>query len=162
MTMKLRAGQLAIVAYRAIGAGIAISTMEIFADLADEPLSRVPFVTSIVLVTALPDSDPAQPRAVIFGHLMSCFAGVAAHVLFGTGEIATAVAVGLATLMMVVTRSLHPPAGIDAFLLASQDLPAHWLLFPVLAGSVLIAAFARLWSMGERKWYAALLGCSDE
>ena len=62
--------------YRALGAGIAIAIMEVLARLAGEPLSRVPFVTSIVLAMALPDSDAAHPRAIIGGHVLSSGCGL--------------------------------------------------------------------------------------
>jgi len=156
MNFERGASRFAILVYRAIGASLAIGIMEVLASAAHEPLARVPFVTSIVLVTALPDSEPAQSRAVILGHLISCLVGLAAQLVLGPGETTSAVAVGLATLAMIVTRTLHPPAGIDAFLLASQDLPAQWMLSPVLVGAVLLAGFARIWAMGERKWLATI------
>ena len=79
--------------------------------------------------------------------------------MLGPGDATSAVAVGLATLVMIATRTLHPPAGIDAFLMASQDLPAHLVLSPVLVGAVLLAGFARIWAMGERKWLVAIHKC---
>src|SRR6478672_11865159 len=63
--------QVAIWAYRAAGAGLAIALMEALAQFAGEPVLRVPFVTSIVLTLALPESEPAQPYALIAGHLLS-------------------------------------------------------------------------------------------
>lgn len=156
MNFERGAGRFAIAVYRAIGASLAIGIMEVLASAVHEPLARVPFVTSIVLVTALPDSDPAQSRAVIFGHIVSCLAGLAAQLVLGPGETTSAVAVGLATLAMIATRTSHPPAGIDAFLMASQDLPAQWVLSPVLVGAVLLAGFARIWATGERKWLAPI------
>lgn len=157
MNFERGASRIAIALYRAFGAGMAIGIMEILAAVAREPLARVPFVTSIVLVMALPDSAPAQPRAVILGHMICCAAGLAAHQVFGNGGDASAVAVGLATFLMIETHTLHPPAGIDAFLIASQHLPAQWLLSPVLVGTLLLAAFARIWRTVERVWLAPLL-----
>ena len=42
--------------YRSTGTATAMVIMELLAGYVEEPLWRVPFVTSIVLVTALPDS----------------------------------------------------------------------------------------------------------
>jgi len=137
--------------YRALGAGLAIGIMEMLAGMAQEPVSRVPFVTSIVLVMALPESLAAQPRALIGGHMVSCLAGWLCLSLFGPGEEASAFGVGLATLAMIAGGMLHPPAGLDAFLIASQNLPPRWIASPVLAGTVLLAAYARLWAEGERR-----------
>jgi CBS-domain-containing membrane protein len=137
--------------YRAIGAGTAIAIMELLARVAHQPLARVPFVTSIVLTMALPDSEPAQPYAVIGGHLLSCLAGFAALLAVGPGEASSAVAVGLAALLMLLARAMHPPAGIDAFLVAGLGLSPVWVLSPVLAGAILLALFSRLWRAGERR-----------
>jgi CBS-domain-containing membrane protein len=137
--------------YRATGAGTAIAIMETLARVAHQPLARVPFVTSIVLTMALPDSEPAQPHAVIGGHLLSCLAGFAALLAMGPGEASSAVAVGLATLLMLIGRAMHPPAGIDAFLVSGLGLTPVWVLSPVLAGAILLALFSRLWNAGERR-----------
>jgi CBS-domain-containing membrane protein len=125
--------------------------MEALAALAREPLIRVPFVTSVVLVMALPASDPARARAVIGGHLLSSLAGWLVLGMAGTSEPAAAAAVGLATLVMIATRTLHPPAGLDAFLMTSQNLPAIWIFNPVLIGAVLLTVFAAAWHAGERR-----------
>ncbi len=50
---------------------MAILLMEAFAIWVDELVSRVPFVTSIVLVCAMPDAPAARARAVIGGHVIS-------------------------------------------------------------------------------------------
>jgi CBS-domain-containing membrane protein len=137
--------------YRALGASLAIALMEALADIAQEPISRVPFVTSIVLVMALPDSAPAQPRALIGGHMLSCLAGWLCLTALGPGDMASAVAVGLASLAMISMGTLHPPAGLDAFLIATQGPSLRWIINPVLIGTVLLAVYARLWAVGEYK-----------
>jgi hypothetical protein len=60
-----RLQQIAVHVYRAVGAGVAIALMEVLARAAEEPLSRVPFVTSIVLVMALPESEGARSYNVV-------------------------------------------------------------------------------------------------
>jgi CBS-domain-containing membrane protein len=117
-------------------------------------LAQVPFVTSIVLTLAAPDSEPAQPYAVAAGHLLSSLAGFAALWCLGPGEVSSAVGVGLAALLMLAARAMHPPAGIDAFQVAWLGLPAWWIVNPVLIGAVLLAGFSRLWAAGERRWLA--------
>ena len=82
------ARQVAIWLYRGVGAAVAIALMEVLAQLTDEPLARVPFVTSIVLTISLPDSEAAQPYAVVAGHLLSTAAGFAALWCLGAGTTA--------------------------------------------------------------------------
>jgi len=141
--------RIAILLYRATGTGIAIGMMELLARLSNDPLSRVPFVTSIVLTFALPESDAAHPYAVIAGHLLSTLAGFAAMWCLGVGSTASAVGVGLAAFLMLATRAVHPPAGIDAFLVPLLALPAGWIMNPVLVGAAILAVFGRLWWLGE-------------
>ena len=117
--------------------------------MADEPLTRVPFVTSIVLTFGMPENEAAQPYAVIAGHLLSTLAGFAALWCFGTGTTGAAFGVGLAALLMLSARAMHPPAGIDGFLVPLLGLPLGRALQPVLTGAVLLAVLARLWSRGE-------------
>jgi CBS-domain-containing membrane protein len=151
MTSGSAAERLSIALYRAFGAGLAITLMELLARLAEEPLARVPFVTSIVLVTALPDSEPAKARAIIGGHALSSLAGWLSHLLLNPGDMASSAAVALAALAMIATRTLHPPAGIDAFMIPAQNLSLDWIASPVLAGALLLAGFAKLWAAGERR-----------
>jgi CBS-domain-containing membrane protein len=140
--------------FRGFGAGLAIAIMELLAALAGEPLARVPFVTSIVLVMALPSNEAAAPRAIIGGHLLSTACGFACFWLIGPGEAASAAGVGLATFCMIAFRAIHPPAGIGAFLVPLYQLPASWLLSPVLAGTLLLTVYAKLWQRAER-WLVA-------
>jgi hypothetical protein len=49
---------------------------------------------------------------------------------------------------MLAGRAMHPPAGIDAFLVAGLGLPMSWAVSPVLIGALLLAGFSRLWAAG--------------
>jgi CBS-domain-containing membrane protein len=60
-------------------------------------------------------------------------------------------AVGLAALLMLIARATHPPAGIDAFLVAELGLPTSWFVNPVLIGALLLVTFSRLWAFGEHR-----------
>jgi CBS-domain-containing membrane protein len=67
---------------------------------------------------------------------------------------AAAVAVGLAVLAMYITGTFHPPAGINPLLVISNNLSWSFLLAPVLAGAVLLTAFAYVWHrwIRRRRW----------
>ena len=111
----------AAVAVGATGAAIAIAVMELLADRSAIPLLFVPFATSIVLVMGSPQTAAAQPRALIGGHLVSTMIGLLVVKVAGPGITAAALAVGLAILAMHLTRSFHPPAGIDPLVVVVND-----------------------------------------
>ncbi len=138
----------------AVGGGVAIALMVLFAGIAGLPVLSVPFATSIVLVLGTPDVEPAQPRALIGGHLVSTAVGLLVVKIAGPGLVAAAVAVGLAMLAMHLARAYHPPAGIDALIVGLNNLSFGFLLVPVAAGVVLLTAFAFIWhkASGQRPW----------
>jgi CBS-domain-containing membrane protein len=128
-----------------LGIAIAIGVMEWLSQASHYPLTVIPFATSIALVIGSPDAEPAQPRALIGGHVVATLVGLAMLKLTGPSPSAAAVAVGFAILAMYLTGTFHPPAGIDPLLVVSNSLPWSFLLAPVLAGALLLTAFAYLW-----------------
>ena len=132
-----------------LGGAIAIGVMELFSVVTHYPLAVIPFATSIVLVIGSPNAEPAQPRALIGGHVVSALVGLAVLKLTGPQAWAAAVAVGLSILAMYVTGTFHPPAGINPLLVVSANLPWTFLFAPVLAGAVLLTAFAYVWHRGR-------------
>ena len=127
------------------GCGLAIYVMESSAALTAYPMAAIPFATSIVLVISQPNAVPAQPRALIGGHLMSALVGLLVLAVAGPGPVAAAFAVGLAVLAMMLTDTLHPPAGINPLLVVAGNLPWSFIVAPVLVGALMLAAFALVW-----------------
>jgi CBS-domain-containing membrane protein len=144
---------LAVVA-GAAGGAVAIGAMEGFSAFSQFPLASIPFATSIVLVLGSPDAPPAQPRALIGGHIISAVVGLLVLQVTGPSGFAAAMAVGLAIVAMHATRTFHPPAGINPLLIVVNALPWSFLLVPVAAGALLLAAFAWGWhKIGpDRDW----------
>ncbi|MBR2689081.1 MAG: HPP family protein, partial [Aquamicrobium sp.] len=90
---RLRAGVIA-----GLGAALAIGAMEFLSVTLTYPLAVIPFATSIVLVIGLPEATPAQPRALIGGHLVATLIGLMVVHAVGPQPWAAALAVGLAVL----------------------------------------------------------------
>ena len=128
-----------------IGSAVAIGGMVFLSAVFNYPLAIIPFATSIVLVISSPELRAAQPRALIGGHIVSTFAGLAMVKMVGPQPWAAAFAVGVAVLAMVLTDTLHPPAGIDPLLIVSANLSWVFLIVPVLAGVLLLTVFALVW-----------------
>ena len=106
------------------------------------PLLLVPFTTTIVLVMGSPESQQAQPRNIICGHVISALCGLVVLTLLGSNVYLAGLAVGLSIALMQLTRTLHPPAGMDALLMVTAKLPSSYVLMPVLSGGILLVAFA--------------------
>jgi CBS-domain-containing membrane protein len=134
-----------------LGAALAIGGMEWFSVASRMPLFVIPFATSIVLVIGSPEVEAAQPRALIGGHLVATLVGLVVLQVTGPHGWAAAAAVGLAVLAMYVTGTFHPPAGINPLLVISNNLSWSFLLAPVLAGAVLLTAFAYVWHRWIRR-----------
>ena len=153
---RLTRSKLAVGLVCGAGCGLAILAMEMLTPLTAYPLAAIPFATSIVLVISQPDARPAQPRALIGGHLVSAATGLLVDALVGPSTLAAATAVGLAVLAMILTDTLHPPAGINPLLIVLGGLPLSFIVIPVLAGACLLAAFAWIWHRltGRTAWPA--------
>src|SRR5215467_13455984 len=136
----------------ATGGAVAIAGMEAFSARAAFPLVAIPFATSIVTVLGSPKAGPAQPRALIGGHLVSTFVGLLIVKLFGPGPWTAAMAVGLAMVAMHLTGTFHPPAGIDPLVVVVNDMSWGFLFAPVGIGAMLLALFAFTWHKLVVSW----------
>ena len=134
-----------------LGGGLAIAVMEWSSQASHTPLAVIPFATSIVLVMGSPDVEPAQPRALVGGHLVSTVVGLVVLQFTGPHAWAAAGAVGLAILAMYVSGTFHPPAGINPLLVVSNGLGWSFLLAPVLIGALLLTLFAYVWHRWVRR-----------
>lgn len=129
----------------ALGGGVGIAIMVALAEWSQTPLSAIPFTTSIVLVMADPDSRAARPRNIAGGHILSTLSGFVVLWLFGGSPWLASAAVGLSILLMSLTDSLHPPAGLDALLVVTLRPSWTFLVAPVLMGVFGLIVFAYLY-----------------
>lgn len=101
------------------------------------------FGASTIIVFAYPDSPFAQPRNVIFGHLIGSACGLACTHLLPGHWWASALAVGGAIGVMKLTRTVHPPACSNPLIVfALTQAPWTFLIFPTLVGASLIVLVA--------------------
>jgi CBS-domain-containing membrane protein len=133
---------------QSLGAAVAIAAMVSISGYEGMQLARVPFATSIMLVMAAPDTEFAQPRNVVGGHIVCTLCGLAVASVVGTGVAATAAAFFLACLAMKATRTFHPPAGIDPVICCTASVGWGFLVSPVATGAAMLGLFALLWHRG--------------
>jgi CBS-domain-containing membrane protein len=141
----------------AAGGAVAIAVMELLSARTMTPLMTIPFATSIVLVMGSPAAEPAQPRELVGGHLVSAFVGLLMVKLAGPGPWIAALAVGLAMVAMHLTGTFHPPAGINPLLVVVNDMSWGYIVVPVACGALLLLGFAFVWHNAIRRG----LGCAE-
>lgn len=106
------------------------------------------FGASAVLVYGAIKSPLAQPRNLVGGHVLSGLIGVACAKVFGdTVWIAAALAVSLAIVAMLATKTLHPPGGATALIAVVGGPKIHSLGFlyaviPAGAGALVLLLVA--------------------
>ena len=127
---------------RALGGAIAIAIIGLLHSRRIPPLGD-PFCH--VNCHSSPTAKPAQPRALIGGHLISTIVGLVMLKIFGPNPWAAAVAVGLSMMAMHLSSTFHPSAGIDPLVVVMNDMSWRFLFVPVGTGAVLLALFALIW-----------------
>lgn len=127
-----------------LGSCLAILLLQALGQGFHHPLLLAPFGASCVLLFLAPESPLAQPRNVLASYAIATVVGFAALWLFPGAWWAVALAVGLTITLMVLTHTVHPPAGAHPIVIL-LGAPALDVLLPTLAiglGLLLLAAEA--------------------
>ena len=101
-----------------------------------------PFGASLVLVMAVRDSPLAQPKNVFFGHILSASSGVFLFYLLGNSPISISLALSLAIILMMITKTIHPPAGANPIIAILGAKSFEFVIMPVATGALFIVIFA--------------------
>lgn len=125
-----------------IGAFVAITVLLYLQAASQLTWLMASFGASCLIVFALPDSPLAQPRNVIGGHVLSAATGIAMAHFIGVIPVSMALAVALAIVLMLWTRTPHPPAGANPIIVMVTGSSWSFLLFPVLFGAVVLVGVA--------------------
>tara|TARA_B100000965_G_scaffold31931_1_gene23644 strand:- start:54 stop:515 length:462 start_codon:yes stop_codon:yes gene_type:complete len=104
------------------------------------------FGASLVLVMAVHDSPLAKPRNIFFGHVISASSGVLIYYLLGESSISIALGIGLAIMLMMLTNTLHPPAGGNPIIVILGEKSFEFVIMPVAIGASFIIIFALIYN----------------
>ena len=105
-----------------------------------------PFGASMVLVMAVYDSPLAKPKNLILGHILSALSGVIIFYLLGNTFISLGLGVALAVFVMMMTNTVHPPAGANPIIVILTGQSIGFVFLPVAVGAFIIVAFAYLYN----------------
>ncbi len=106
------------------------------------------FGATAVLIFGATNSPLAQPRNLIFGHLLSAIIGVSIYKLIPDNMwLSSALSVSLSIVVMQITKTLHPPGGATALIanIGSEKIKAlgyAYVLSPVLSGVLILFTVA--------------------
>ena len=102
------------------------------------------FGATVFLVFVLYDLDTAQPKNIFFGHLISMLVGIIFNEFLGLSFYTLGLSVGVAVILMIYFKVMHPPAASNPIVALFMDLSFDYILFPVMAGSIVIILLAIL------------------
>ena len=129
--------------FAAIGGFICISFLSYLNISIDGSIWLIPpFGASMVLVMAVHESPLAQPKNLIFGHILSALSGVIVYILLGESFYSLGAGVALAIFIMMITNTIHPPAGANPIIVILGGKGLSFVLLPVTMGAIIITLFA--------------------
>lgn len=108
------------------------------------------FGASAVLIFGATNSPLAQPRNLVFGHLISAVVGVCIYKLIpGNLWLSAALSVSLSIVLMQMTKTMHPPGGATALIanIGSEKIKSlgfGYILSPVMSGVIILFIVAMI------------------
>jgi CBS-domain-containing membrane protein len=133
-----------------LGGFLAIAAVASLNDFLSVALVLGSFGASCVLVFGYPDVPFSQPRNVVAGHFISSLVGLVFLFAFGPHWWSVALAVGTAIALMMLTRTVHPPAGSNPVIVFLMQPSWGFLLFPTLVGALVLVAVALVYNNATR------------
>ena len=96
------------------------------------------FGATVFLVFVLYNLETAQPKNIFFGHLVSILVGVIFNETIGLSFYSLGLSVGVAVILMIYFKIMHPPAASNPLVALFMDLSFDYILFPVMTGTIVI------------------------
>lgn len=147
-TRRARAGSILLAGP---GAFVALALVGMLAQETSEPWILGSFGATCVLLFGFPSSPFSQPRNIIGGHVLTSLTGLLCLHLLGPGYLPMAVATAAALMLMMLTRTVHPPAGSNPVIIFAAQPAWSFLAFPTIVGAVSLVLIGWLyWSIVKR------------
>ena len=138
------------------GAFLGIGFTALLAILWKCPMLSGAFGASAVLIYGASKEPFAQPRNVLLGHFLAACIGVTVNDFFGVTFWSIALGVSLALVLMVVTYSIHPPAGATAYVAVQTGglgVGYMYILNPVILGAFILVVIGVIFNkLGKRDY----------
>ena len=102
------------------------------------------FGATVFLVFVLYNLETAQPKNIFFGHLISILVGIIFNETVGLSFYSLGLSVGIAVVLMVYFKVMHPPAASNPLVALTMDLSFDFILFPVITGTIITVSYTHL------------------
>ena len=130
----------------AIGAAAALGCVLWLIDPPSTPLLVASFGGTVVFLFGLTRSPAVQPRSLFGGHLGGALIGVVCFQTLGDATWVYLLAVVLTLVFMLLTGTVHPPAGANPLIMIHSHAGFAALWNPVGLGVIVLALVAAVWS----------------
>ena len=130
------------------GAAAALTGCVLLLGVTQHPWLLASLGGSCVIVFGMSDTDMAQPRSLLGGHLVAAVTGLVFlklwHITGWSKDAWMVAAVATALVIMMATRTIHSPAGGNPIVIFGEDATWSFLLSPVAPGVLCIFIVALL------------------
>ena len=137
--------QLKTVAYAWLGAVLAIMVLAAIAQSTHVIWILGSFGASAVLVFGVPHATFSQPRNIMGGYLISAICSVAGFYVAGYYLPVLALITGTAIALMMISRTLRPPAGSAPIVAYILQPDSHLFLIASLGGATSVVLLALMY-----------------
>ena len=138
----------------AIGAFLCISLIAFITSYDDSNMWLLPpYGATMALVMAVHDSPRAQPKNIFFGHILSALSGVLIYFFLGMSFLSIGLAVAISVWAMMLTKTIHPPAGANPIIAILGGKGISFILLPVAIGALIIIVFAVIYNRILKRKY---------
>jgi CBS-domain-containing membrane protein len=97
-----------------------------------------PIAASCVIIFTSPHSVFSKTKNILFGHIISSTIAIVILNLLSNTVLSYAIALSLSLFFMLITDTLHPPAGATAILIITTNAKWYYILFPVGIGAIIL------------------------
>ena len=139
----------------ALGSSIAITVSLWITGNSTTPLVLASLGGSTLFLFGLTTLPPAQPRALFGGHLIGAGVGIACYQIAGDAIWVMVLSVVITILLMLLTKTAHPPAGANPLIMIQAHAGLMHLGGAVMLGVLAIFITAVIWThlgVGKRKY----------
>jgi len=130
-----------------VGTAVALVVSALLVEYTVHPWLLASLGGSCVILFGMPESDMAQPRSIFGGHVIASVVGLAflhfgRRYGIGSADLWMVGAVATALVAMMLTRTIHSPAGANPIVVFAEKADWSFLFSPLVIGLLTIFVVA--------------------